>query len=83
MEIPINRGLSPVPTGKGLNGGFDMRFREQFEKCSKMWKYGQKNRVASSTRPGRGRTLNNLQKTIYTPLYITVPSIGFIRRGTI
>lgn len=83
MEMPLERGPYPIPTGKGLNGGFDMRFNEQFEKCSKMWKYRPKKRVASSTRLGRGRTLNILQKTIYTPLYITLPSIGFIRRGKI
>jgi hypothetical protein len=83
MEIPLKRGPTPVLTGNGLNGGFDMRFREQFEKCSKMWKYRPKKRVASSTRSGSGRTFNILQKTIYTPLYITLPSIGFSRRGKI
>jgi hypothetical protein len=83
MEIPFKGSPSPVPTGKGLNGGFDMRFGEQFEKCSKMWKKRPKYRAASSTRLGSGRTFNILQKTIYTPLYITLPSIGFSRRGKI
>jgi hypothetical protein len=83
MEISLTRSLSPVPTGKGLNGGFEMRFRELFEKCSKMMKNRPKNRVASSARLGSGRTLNILQKTIYSPLYITLPSIGFSRRGNV
>ena len=83
MEVPIERSPSRIPTGKGLNGGFDVRFCELFEKCSKMLKYRPNNRVASSTGLDSGRTFNNLQKTKYTPLYITLPSIGFIRRGNI
>jgi hypothetical protein len=41
--------------------------------------------VASSPDRYIGRTINNQQKTIYGPLYITVPvpSIGYGRRGNI
>ena len=60
-----------------------MRFEEKFEKCSKMIKYGRFEGVASSPGLGSGCTLNNLQKTIYTPLYITLPSIGHGRRGNL
>lgn len=83
MEISLAGSPFPVPTGKVLNGGFEMRFYELFEKCSKMMKNRPGNRVASSTRLDSGRTFNNLQKTIYSPLYITIPSIGFSRRGNI
>ncbi len=83
MEMSLTGSPSPVPTGKGLDGGFGMGFHELFEKCSKMMEYRPGNRVASSTRLDSGRTFNNLQKTIYSPLYITIPSIGFSRRGNI
>ena len=83
MEIPLKGSPSLVLTGNGLNGGFGMRFCELFEKCSKMMENRPENRVASSMRLDSGRTFNNLQKTIYSPLYITLPSIGFSRRGNI
>ncbi len=83
MEVPIERSPSLIPTEKGLNGGLDMGFYELFEKCSKMCKYQPINRGASNSRLGGGRIFNNLQKTKYTPLYISLPSIGFCRRGNI
>ncbi len=83
MELPLERSPSPIPMGKGLNGGFDMEFCELFEKCSKMLKNRPKIRGASNSRLAIGRTFNNLQKTKYTPLYISLPSIGFSRRGNI
>lgn len=57
--------------------------KELFEKCSKMLIYGVFSGVASTLTLGSGRTFNNLQKTIYTPLYISLPSIGYSRRGDI
>ena len=56
---------------------------ERFEKCSKMIKYGGFEGAASYRVLGGRRTFNHLQKTIYTPLYITPPSIGHGRRGNL
>ena len=56
---------------------------ELFEKCSKMLIYGAFYGGASTLKLGSGCTFNNLQKNIYTPLYITLPSIGYRRRGKI
>jgi hypothetical protein len=58
-------------------------YNELFENCSKMLIYGTFIGGASAPKLGSGRTLNHLQKTIYSPLYISLPSIGYARRGDI
>jgi hypothetical protein len=62
---------------------FDQKSVKQFEECSKTIKYRLSHRSASHSILGKAAAINKSKKTIYGPLYITLPSIGHGRRGTI